>query len=76
MARERHPIADDAPAPTIESLVLHVHRLNCHLAQLWDQVWWMHLPWYRRLYYRVAERQRDPIRQFYFPYEDVNTRGR
>jgi hypothetical protein len=49
------------------------------LAQLWDQVWWMQLPWYRRLWYwlpriewdRTHRRplfwkgHRAPIRQFY-----------
>ncbi len=70
--RERHPIAQDPPQPTIPSLVAHLFLLQCQCAQLWDQVWWLSLSAARRADY---ERQgfRDPIQQFYFPYdEDVN----
>lgn len=77
--RERHPIQDDAPSPSIDSLVREVHLLKCHLSQLWDQVWWMNLPWYRRLWYRLPrinrdkttggllfwKGHRDPIKRFY-----------
>lgn len=68
--RERHPIAD-APDLPVER---RVHLLECHLAQLWDQVWWDQLPWRQRWYYRYVEGHRRPIREFYSPYysDDVN----
>lgn len=64
--RERHPIAHYPAGLTAEE---RCGLLEAYLAQLWDQVWWMRLPWYRRAYYRLVEGHRDPIRQFYFPYE-------
>ena len=34
------------------------------VAQLWDQVWWLSLPWWKRAIYR-ARGFRDPIERFY-----------
>lgn len=65
-ARERHPIADDAPV----DLVAELHRLKCQTARLWDQVWWMALPIHRRLIFRLLG-FRAPIERFYLrPGED------
>jgi hypothetical protein len=58
--RERHPIPD---APDI-SLEARVHHLEVHLGRLWDQVWWISLPWYRRLGFRLLG-FKSPIPQFY-----------
>lgn len=51
--------------------------LEVHLGQLWDHVWWRHLPWYRRLFYWLKG-FRDPIKVRDHPlirahqfYEDV-----
>lgn len=64
--RGRHPIPDDYPVDNTAEL----HRLKCLVARLWDQVWWMQLPWYRRLFYRLHG-FRSPIRRFYLrPGED------
>jgi hypothetical protein len=41
-----------------------VQLLEIHLGQLWDQVWWQGLPWYRRLAYRL-QGYRRPIQHFY-----------
>jgi hypothetical protein len=64
--RERHPIAQDPPQPTIASLVSELFQLKCLCAQLWDQVWWLSLPPERRADYE-AQGFRDPIQQFYWP---------
>ncbi len=66
--RERHPIAQDPPQPTIESLVTELFHLKCLTAQLWDQVWWLSLPDARRADYQ-RQGFRDPIQQFYWPYD-------
>lgn len=58
---ERHPIPD---APDGKSAIERIHHLECHLARLWDQVWWMQLPFYRRWYY-MAQGFRAPIKKFY-----------
>ena len=60
MNRETHPIQDapDWPLPA------RVHHLEVHLAQLHDQVWWLSLPFYTRIYYRLIG-FRAPIRAFY-----------
>ena len=57
--REVHPIADDAPV----DLARELHRLKCQTARLWDQVWWLSLPWYRRLGFRLLG-FRAPIDRF------------
>lgn len=62
MMAERHPI-QDSPALPLER---RVQLLEIHLAQLWDQVWWMTLPRWRRWYY-VAQGFRSPITRFYEP---------
>jgi hypothetical protein len=41
-----------------------VHLLECHLARLWDEVWWHQLPWWKRLYYWLRG-FRSPISSFY-----------
>jgi hypothetical protein len=58
--RERHPIQDAPDLP----LDRRVHLLECYLARLWDQVWWMSLPWYKRAAWRVLGFT-APIRKFY-----------
>jgi hypothetical protein len=74
--RERHPIQDSPDLP-IEQ---RVQLLECYLAQLWDEVWWHRLPWYRRFWYWLPRIERDrthggfrfwkghrsPIKQFYY----------
>ena len=61
-----HPI-QDAPAWPLER---RVHHLECALAILWDQVWWMNLPFWRRCAY-MAQGFRAPIRRFYRPLGEV-----
>ena len=61
MKPDVHPIQD---APAGKSLVDRVHFLECALGRLWDQVWWMNLPWYRRVFYRL-QGFRSPIKNFY-----------
>jgi len=58
--REVHPIPDAPDLP----LEQRVHHLECYVGRLWDQVWWLSLPWYRRLGWRVLG-FKAPIRQFY-----------
>ena len=65
--RERHPVP--AP-PTNLALELRVLLLENRLAQLWDEVWWHQLPWWRRLVYRL-QGFKSPIRRFYLPYGDT-----
>jgi hypothetical protein len=48
-----HPVTGDI---TRDMLIERV-------AQLWDQVWWHSLPWWRRLYYRLQGFE-APIRMF------------
>lgn len=57
---ERHPVAESPDVP----LDRRVQLLEIHLAQLWDQVWWMALPPDRRAGYE-AEGFTAPIQQFY-----------
>jgi hypothetical protein len=61
---ERHPIVQCPPV----SLERRVQLLEHHLAQLWDEVWWHQLPWYRRAFYALIG-YRSPITRFY---EDAN----
>lgn len=58
---EKHPIADNPAGKTDRE---RIHWLEIHLAQLWDQVWWLSLPEDRRDQYR-AEGFTDPILKFY-----------
>jgi hypothetical protein len=58
--REVHPIPDAPDLP----LDQRVHHLECYVGRLWDQVWWLSLPWYRRLAWRLLG-FRAPVRQFY-----------
>lgn len=53
--RERHPLSWDGPA-----LSPFEEFLRERVAQLWDEVWWHQLPWYRRLFYRL-QGFRSPI---------------
>lgn len=57
---ERHPIQESPSLP----LERRVQLLEIHLAQLWDQVWWMQLSPEKRAEYE-AEGFRAPIRRFY-----------
>lgn len=57
---ERHPISQHTDEPPEDRL----RFLEEHLAQLWDQVWWLSLPPERRDAYR-AEGFTDPILHFY-----------
>lgn len=66
MPRERHPIPNP---PAGLDLQLRVHLLENRVAQLWDEVWWHQLPFYRRWWYR-AQGFKSPIQRFYLPFED------
>ena len=66
--RERHPIPDDPPADTIDALVREVHMLKCLTGQLWDQVWWISIPLWQRVVYRLLG-FKSPIERFYLPPE-------
>lgn len=55
-----HPICERSDLPVER----RVQLLEIRLAQLWDEVWWHQLPWYRRLYYWVRG-FRSPISNFY-----------
>ena len=66
LKRERHPVPSAPRLTTNERLIL----LETRLAQLWDEVWWHQLPWWRRFGYRL-QGFRSPIPRFYVPYEDV-----
>jgi hypothetical protein len=55
-----HPIQDAPPLPIERRMQI----LEIRLAQLWDEVWWHQLPWYRRLGYWL-QGFRSPIRNFY-----------
>lgn len=58
--RERHPIPDAPDLP----LEQRVHHLECYVGRLWDMVWWMSLPWHRRLAFRLLG-FKAPIDHFY-----------
>lgn len=55
-----HPIPDAPDLP----LERRVHLLECHLARLWDEVWWHQLPFYERWWYWL-QGYRSPIVRFY-----------
>jgi hypothetical protein len=55
-----HPVQERPDLPVEQRLQL----LEIRLAQLWDEVWWHQLPWYRRLYY-WGRGFRSPISNFY-----------
>lgn len=57
---EKHPISD---CPDL-SLEQRVQLLEIHLAQLWDEVWWHQLPFYRRWFYWL-QGFRSPVQKFY-----------
>jgi hypothetical protein len=57
---ERHPIEERPDLPVERRLQL----IEQHLAQLWDQVWWMNLPAEQREAYRL-DGFSDPIERFY-----------
>ena len=57
---DEHPIIEGRDAP-IEERVLY---LEAHLAMVWDQIWWMSLPFWRRWLY-AAFGYRAPIQSFY-----------
>ncbi len=62
--RSAHPIPQDPPYSDSESLVQYCFTLQCHVARLHDQVWWLSLPRWRRAAYRLLG-FRAPIQQFY-----------
>jgi hypothetical protein len=64
--REVHPIPDAPDLP----LDQRVHHLEVHLGQLWDAVWWISLPWYKRVAWRLLG-FKAPIQQFYLPPDKV-----
>lgn len=66
MTRERHPIAQEMPPDDLEGLRRYCFELQCHVAQLWDQVWWLSLTPEMRDHYRMTGGHTNPIRQFYF----------
>jgi hypothetical protein len=55
-----HPIKDHPTWPIDD----RVAYLEIYLAQLWDEVWWHQLPFYRRWYY-MLQGFSSPIRSFY-----------
>jgi hypothetical protein len=57
----KHPIQE---APAGISDTERIRLLEVHLAQLWDQVWWLSLPVDRREGYK-REGFTDPIVKFY-----------
>ena len=58
--REVHPIPDAPDLP----LERRVHHLECHLGRLWDQVWYLSQPWWRRIGFRLLG-FKAPIQRFY-----------
>jgi hypothetical protein len=58
---DKHPIDGGPPGATLEH---RLYWLECHVAMLWDQVWWMALPEDRRKGYE-AEGFKAPIDKFY-----------
>lgn len=57
---ERHPVQERPDLP----LERRAQLLEQHLARLWDEVWWMRLPPWRRLLYRLRGfREPIPMRQ-------------
>jgi hypothetical protein len=58
--RERHPIPDAPDLP----LEQRVHHLESHLGRLWDEVWWLSLPRWKRCAWQLLG-FRAPIRRFY-----------
>lgn len=62
--RERHPLAQDPPPDDPEGLRRYCFTLQCRTAQLWDQVWWLSLPWWKRAVW-ILLGFRAPIRRFY-----------
>jgi hypothetical protein len=62
--REVHPIPD-APPLTLEQ---RVHHLECYVGRLWDQVWYLSQPRWRRWGFWLLG-FRAPIQQFYLPPE-------
>ena len=62
--REKHPLPQDMPPSDMEGLRQYCFQLQCLTARLWDQVWWLSLPWYKRLAFRWLGFQ-NPIQRFY-----------
>jgi hypothetical protein len=63
--RGYHPIPDHPDLP----LDRRVHHLEVHLGRLWDHVWWISLPWYKRLGWRLLG-FKAPIDRFYLTHPD------
>lgn len=59
--RDAHPIQAPPEGWPVEQRVRHLEE---HLAQLWDQVWWLSLPTERRAEYE-ARGFAAPILDFY-----------
>lgn len=59
--RERHPIPDAPDWP----LERRLHHLEIYTAQLWDHVWWISLPFWRRWFYRLQGFRAPIIESFY-----------
>ena len=58
--REVHPIPDAPDLP----LEQRVHHLERYLGRLWDQVWWLSLPPWKRLVWRFLG-FKAPVSKFY-----------
>lgn len=58
--REVHPIPDAPDLP----LDRRVHHLECYVGRLYDQVWWLSLPLWKRCAWRLLG-FKPPITQFY-----------
>lgn len=63
----QHPIQEPAAAQSLEEANEHIRLAYVKLAQLWDQVWWLSLPFWRRWIYIAqgfqAPLQVDPLRE-------------
>lgn len=57
---DMHPITPGRKISTEQRLM----EVECRLAELWDQVWWMQVPWLRRFWYWL-QGFRAPIKKFY-----------
>lgn len=68
MLRDVHPIPGNPPDRSLSERVTH---LECALARLWDQVWWMNLAPERREAY-ARDGFKAPIQRFYVPLEDTH----
>lgn len=58
---DKHPIQEPARAQSLEEAAEQLRIAYIRIAQLWDQAWWLSLPFWRRWIY-IAKGFRAPIR--------------